>query len=102
MEPGLGSEVEIPRPTDFFEYSFESDGTQFISRYPGEAFPDTGVGYGERTVTVQGKPYNGKITVDRKGRDDFVFTVVSEQGEDEEFIFRRVQENRSFPQRTNI
>ena len=91
MVRGLAVGGRDPKTTDFFEYTFESDGSHFISRYPGEAFPDTGVGYGERTGTVHGKPYKGKITVDRKGRDHFVYTVASEQGEDVEFTFRRVQ-----------
>ena len=92
MVRGLAVGGRDPKTTDFFEYNFESNGSHFISRYPGEAFPDTGVGYGERTGTVHGKPYKGKITVDRKGRDHFVYTVVSEQGVDEEFTYRRVQE----------
>ena len=92
MVRGLAVGGRDPKTTDFFEYTFESNGSHFISRYPGEAFPDTSVGYGERTGTVHGKPYKGKITVDRKGRDHFVYTVVSEQGVDEEFTFRRIQE----------
>ena len=87
------SEVEIPRRADFVEYSFESDGSHFISRYPGEAFPDTGVGYGERTGTVHGKPYQGQDHGGPKRQGSTsCYTVVSEQGEDEKFTFRRVQD----------
>ena len=92
MEPGLGVACRDPETGEIVEYGFESDGTQFIQRYPAESFPDTGVGYGVRTVTIKGKPYNGKITVDRKGRGEFLFTVASEQGEDVKCVFRRVQE----------
>jgi hypothetical protein len=95
MVRGLAVGGRDPKTTDFLEYSFESNGSQFINRYPGEAFPDTGVGYGERTGTAHGKPYKGKITVDRKSRDHFIYTVVSDQGVDEEFTFRRVQDEQA-------
>jgi hypothetical protein len=84
-----------PKSPDFFEYGFESDGSHFIQRYPAESFPDTGTGYGERTATIDGKPYKGKITVDRKGRGEFLFTVASEQGEDVKFTFRRVRDEQT-------
>ncbi|MHB0959069.1 MAG: hypothetical protein ACYC0X_27330 [Pirellulaceae bacterium] len=92
MDRGLGVACRDPETGEIVEYGFESDGTQFIQRYPAESFPDTGVGYGMRTGTIKGKPYKGKITVDRKGRDEFVFTVASEQGEDVKCVFRRVQD----------
>ncbi|MGI6414806.1 MAG: hypothetical protein ACOX1P_03990 [Thermoguttaceae bacterium] len=67
-----------PKTGQFVEYCFESDGSHFVSRYPGEAFPDTFVGYGERSGIMKGKEYAGKITVDRKNRDHFIYTVASE------------------------
>jgi len=92
---GLAVGAPDPKTTDFVEYCFESDGSHFISRFAAGASTDTGVGYGEQTGTYRGKPYRGKITVDRKGRDEFLFTVASEQGEDVKFIFRRVQDEQA-------
>ena len=91
MVRGLGVAARDPKTAEIIEYGFESDGTQFIQRYPAESFPNTGVGYGQRIGTVNGKPYKGKITVDRRGRQEFLFTVASELGEDVKFTFRRVQ-----------
>lgn len=81
-----------PNSTDFLEYCFESDGSHFISRFLDTPFPDIGVGHGERTGTINGKPYKGKLTVDRQGRAEFTFVASSDSGEDVRFTFRRVQE----------
>jgi hypothetical protein len=77
-----------PETGKFVEYCFSSNGWHFINRYPdpGEA-SDVGVGYGERSGTVYGKDYRGKITVDRTSRNRFVYTVASDGGEDEKPVF---------------
>ena len=80
-------------------YMFESDGSHFFDRYPNAPSPDTSVTNGERTGVIHGKPYKGKITLERKGRDHTIFTVVSDKGEDVKLVFKRVQGERPRRQR---
>lgn len=93
-EPLQGTAVggRDPKTGEFVEYAFISNGSHFISRYPGEA-SDSGVSYGERTGVIDGKDYKAKIKVDRKDRDMFLYTVTSAEGEDENLIFRRVKKD---------
>jgi hypothetical protein len=100
-EPIRGTAVGGLDPTsnEFVECCFESNGSHFINRYPGDPIEDEGVGYGERIGTIKGKEYKGKITVDRKGRDQFTYTVVSEKGEDVSLTFTRAAVDGAKPKR---
>ena len=80
-------------------YMFESDGSHFFDRYPNAPSLDSGTISGERTGVIHGKPYKGKITLERKGRDQTIFTVVSDRGEDVKLVFKRIQGERSRRQR---
>jgi hypothetical protein len=81
-----------PKTGKFCEYIFESDGSHFINRYPDEEIGDVGTGHGEQTGTVMGEEYEGEITVERKGRDHFVYTVESNGRKDVELAFTRTTE----------
>jgi hypothetical protein len=77
-----------PEKNQYVEYMFEEDGSHLVNRFPPPENKNTGVIYGEQTATVNGKTSTGKITVDRKGRGQFIYSVESEQG-DVKFTFRR-------------
>ncbi len=74
------------------EYCFNSMGDHWINSYPAEDLPDTGMVHGERAGIIKGKPYKGKITVERKGKGEFVYSVQSEDGMNMTYIFRRAKE----------
>lgn len=95
LEPGLAVACRDPQTGEVLEYCFESNGSQFLQRFPAEEYLDTGVRHGERTGTILGTPYKGKVMVDRKGRGEFLFTVTSEKGEDVRFTFRRVPDEQA-------
>jgi hypothetical protein len=78
----------------FAEYVFESDGSHYVSHYEVSSVEDVGIIHGQRTGIVKGKPFTGKITVDRKGPNHFVYTVTSNDGDDLTLDFRK-QEKRS-------
>ena len=80
-----------PEKNQYVEYMFEADGSHLVNRFPPPENKNTGVIYGERTATINGKTSTGKITVDRKGRGQFIYSVESEQG-DLKFVFRRVEQ----------
>lgn len=79
-----------PAKARFFEFMFESDGSHYINSYPPPKNQDTGIIQGEREAVLQGKAYTARITVERKNRNEFLYTVASESHDDVTFTFRRV------------
>ena len=78
---------------EWVEYNFESNRSHYVARYkPDPKFGDVGKLSGELTGIVEGKPCDGKITVDRKSRDHFFYIVESPHGGDWELDYRRVKE----------
>lgn len=78
---------------EWVEYNFESNQSHYIGRYKlDEKLGDVGKGYGKVSGIVNGRPYSGKITVDRKGRDHFIYLVDSNDGDDWKFDYRRAED----------
>ena len=67
-----------------------------MARYePDNEGAEVGIGYGKLTGTYLGKPITGKITVERKGRDLFIYTVDVKDGDDWKLHHRRVKEEKA-------
>lgn len=93
-EPLRGSAIGgvDPKTKEWVEVCFESDGSHYMARYePDNEGADVGIGYGKMAGTYLGKPLTGKITVERKGRDHFIYSVDVEGGDDWKLNHRRVK-----------
>ena len=95
QKPVRGTAIggEDPQTGEWVEYNFESNQSHYIGRYKLDSnLGDVGKGFGKLSGIFNGKPHSGEITLDRKGRDHFIYMVDSKDGDDWKFDYRRAKD----------